>query len=142
MRVGILKKFPSVRWQMRDNADSCKRLDDEAQKDKIMKEKILEILAKHCTGRNRRAADEILSLLDENTEGVSTGLQESCGLHDVSDSNASRSSEDVVSEPVVEGALEIITDTKEFDSVNLNPSGIPFKINISDELILSIERIK
>ena len=56
------------------------------------------------------ALDQILSLMGENPESVSTGLQESCGLHDVSDSNATRSSEDAVSEPVVEGALEIITD--------------------------------
>ena len=40
------------------------------------------------------AMHEIYSLMGENTESVSTGLRESCVLHDDSDSNASRSCED------------------------------------------------
>jgi len=57
---------------------------------------------------------EILSLMGENQESVSDTPDESCVSHDVSDSNASRSSEVEVNSVSVEGALEIITDDGRF----------------------------
>ena len=62
---------------------------------------------------DEQLTDKILSLMGENQESVSDASQESCVLHDVSDSHASRSSEVEGNSVSVEGALEIITDTKE-----------------------------
>lgn len=101
---------------MHHNGNSCKRWTDEGQKDKIMIYiQVMRILMRFKMGiyKPTEAVDKILSLLDENTEGVSDAKQESCALHDVGDSHTSG---DVAKESQASGELplEKITDDGKF----------------------------
>ncbi|MGH1436576.1 MAG: hypothetical protein ACRBG0_19190 [Lewinella sp.] len=77
-----------------------------------MRDKILEELRIWYgeMDKNSIVANKILSLLDGNTEGVSTVDAGVLRLHGDGDSNASRLENDEVSSSVGEGAMEIITD--------------------------------